>query len=60
MANIFGTLKGIFGFGKKEGNVNSIESMLASGNFVELTDEELRTIVAPGVVQEVKSHRSLI
>lgn len=60
MANIFQTLKGIFGFGKQEVRVNSIEQMIQSGKFVELTAEEAQLIVAPGVVEEVKMERNLI
>lgn len=59
-------VKGIFGFGTKATNLGSVEKMIQSGQFVELTDEEMQSIVAPGSVQgqemveELKIERSLL
>lgn len=71
MEKLFGAFKGILGFGKKEGTESSIERMMQSGNWTELTEEEMMQISAPApavgeflnspiIVEEAKVKRTLV
>ena len=55
------TLKGLFGLGEKKGNQPTFEQMIQSGNWKELTEEEMIQISAPSpVVEEVKIKRTVV